>query len=110
AISQLQSASYAAVAAADQAAKVVAYSSDVLVPERRAIETVRLTAENFLLDPDTTTTTIECNHEDCRAPGTRVTVHVEIDVALPFIPTVFGNQTRIATVQSSGYSLIGEFE
>lgn len=109
-ISQLQAAGYAAVAAADQAAKTVGLSDDAAQAESRAIHTVQLTAEDFQLDPQATTTVIECSNSECTDPGTQISVHVSIDVALPLVPTFLGNPTRVATMNATGYHVIGEFE
>lgn len=109
-ISQLQSAGYAAVAASDQAAKTIGYSADDAVAETRALETVHLTAQNYAVDPTETSVTIECSNPECTIPGTRITVHVSIDVPLPLIPTFLGESTRIATMNATGHHLIGEFE
>ncbi len=109
-ISQLQAAGYATVAAADQAAKTVGLSDDTAQAEARAIRTVQLTADDFQLDPNATTTIIQCSNSECTAPGTQITVRVSIDVALPLVPTFLGNPTRIATMNATGYHVIGEFE
>ena len=109
-ISQLQAAGYAAVAAADQAAKTVGLSQSAAQAEQLAIRTVQLTAEDFQLEPDATTTTIKCSNPDCTNPGTQIRVYVSMDVTLPLVPTFFGKPTRIATMDAIGYHLIGEFE
>lgn len=109
-ISQLQAAGYAAVAAADQAARTVGYSTGNAQAEARAVETVHLTVENYELDPSRTTATIACSNTECTAPGTRITVDVSVEVPLPLVPTFFGNPTRVATMDASGHHVIGEFE
>lgn len=109
-ISQLQAAGYAAVAASDQAAKVVGHSPTAAQAESRAHQTVALTTENYELDPARTSTTIECSNAACTTPGTRISVHVSIEVPLPLVPTFLGNQTKIATMSATGYHVIGVFE
>lgn len=109
-ISQLQAAGYAAVAASDQAAKTLGYAQEAGPAEQQAIAAVHLTAENYQLDPSTVTTVIECSNTDCTTPGTQISVQVSIDVPLPLIPTFLGNPTRIATMNATGYHVIGEFE
>lgn len=108
-ISQLQAAGYAAVAASDQAAKALAYAGNASQAESQAISTVYLTAEDYQIAPETTTTAIQCSDTPCSNPGTQVTVHVSIDVPLPLMPTFMGSQTRIATMEATGYHVIGEF-
>ena len=93
-----------------QAAKTVGFSDDMTQAEARAIQTVKLTAADFQLDPQATNTTIHCSNPDCTDPGTQIRVSVSIDVALPLIPTFLGNPTRVATMKATGYHLIGEFE
>lgn len=109
-ISQLQAGGYAAVAASDQAAKTIGHSTNDAQAETMALKTVHLTAESYELEPSTTTTTIECSNPVCTTPGTRITVHVTIDVSLPLVPTFFGNPTRIASMNATGHHVIGEFE
>src|SRR5699024_12839424 len=99
-----------APAASAQAAKTVGHTDAAGHAEQRAISTVHLTAENYELDPATVTTAIECSNAICTTPGTQITVHVSIEVPLPLIPTFFGNPTRIATMDATGYHVIGEFE
>lgn len=109
-ISQLQAAGYAAVAASDQAAKTIAYTPEESQAERNALKTVQLTAENYQLDPATMQTDIHCSNTPCTTPGTQIRVNVAVEVPLPLIPTFLGNQTRIATMDATGYHVIGEFE
>ena len=109
-ISQLQAAGYAAVAASDQAAKALAYADNDNQAESQAISTVHLTAEDYQIDPARTSTAIQCSNTPCSSPGTQVTVAVSIEVPLPLMPTFMGNQTRIATMDATGYHVIGEFE
>lgn len=109
-ISQLQAAGYAAVAAADQAAKTIGVGQNNQAAQYRAQETVHLTVESYRLDPDATEISIQCSNDDCTTPGTRVSVHVTIDVRLPLVPTFLGSPTNIASMTSTGYHVIGEFE
>lgn len=109
-ISQLQGAGYAAVAASDQAAKTIGHSTNDSQAESRALRTVELTARDYQLNPETAQTTIHCSNTPCTTPGTTISVNVSIDVPLPLIPTFMGNQTRIATMDATGYHVIGEFE
>lgn len=109
-LSQLQAAGYAAVAASDQAARTIGHSATDGQAELRAVQTVHLTVQDYALDPSTTTTTIECSNPVCTTPGTRITVHVSIDVPLPLVPTLFGKSTRLATMNATGHHIIGAFE
>src|SRR5690625_489790 len=68
AISQLQAAGYAAVAAADQAAKTIGYTNHEADAEARAVKTVHLTAEDYELDPTQTSTAITCSNPSCTTP------------------------------------------
>lgn len=109
-ISQLQAAGYAVVAASDQAAKTVGFHQDSSIAQSRAYETVSLTVTSYSLDPEAVETSIQCSNADCTTPGTRISVHVAVDVRLPLIPTFLGNPTNIATMSATGYHVIGEFE
>src|SRR5699024_12590195 len=93
-----------------RSSELIAYTDTDAQAESRAIRTVHLTAENYQLNPSTTDTTIHCTNNPCSTSGTQITVNVSIDVPLPLIPTFLGNQTRIATMDATGYHVIGEFE
>lgn len=109
-LAQLQAAGYAVVAAADQAAKTVGFAEDDLHAEYLATNVIHLTAENFQLDPAKTSMQVHCTQDSCVEPGTFISVEVSIDVPMPLMNTIFGQETRIATLKSTGYHLIGEFE
>src|SRR5699024_9639637 len=105
-----QAAGDAAVAASDQAARALAYAANASQAESQAIRTVYLTAADYQIAPETATTAIQCRDTPCSNPGTPVTGHVSIDVPLPLMATFMGSQTRIATMEATGYHVIGEFE
>lgn len=86
---QLQAASYAAVGAADHAAKVFAASGQAAQAETNARDVVARTLADFGIAAGRGTTTIGCD-PGCLEPGSTVSVSVSIQVPLPFLPDGFG--------------------
>lgn len=84
-VGQIQGASFAAVGAADAAAKVYASAPDPETAERRAADAARLALDDFGLPAGTMEMLVSCP-ADCLAPGSLVTVRVAIDVPLPGLP------------------------
>ncbi|MCC3294795.1 hypothetical protein LJ756_09180 [Arthrobacter sp. zg-Y411] len=84
-VGQIQGASFAAVGAADAAAKVYATAPDPATAERRATEAAQLALDDFGLPDGTMDMLITCP-ADCLAPGSLVTVRVTVDVPLPGLP------------------------
>ena len=89
AVGQVQGASFAAVGAADAAAKVYAGAPDPVTGERRAAEAAELALADFGLPAGTMDIRISCPGT-CLAPGSTVTVQVSIDVPLPGLPATAG--------------------
>ena len=84
-VGQVQAASFAAVGAADAAAKTYAAAPDSATAEDRAAAAAGLALEDFGLPGDLMRLEISCA-EVCLQPGTAVTVTVSVTVPLPGLP------------------------
>jgi hypothetical protein len=108
-MSQIQGGSFAAVGAADQAAKVYVAQPDAGTAQAAAEQAVALALSDFGHAPERARVATACNPADCQAAGTAVTVTVSLTVPLPFMP--FGNDFRLTAteVEASSTQLVGRF-
>lgn len=83
--SQVQAASYAAVGAADHAAKVFVTAETEGQGQTRAADAVRRASANMEIRSDRTHFSYSCRGS-CLSPGSTVTVKVSIDTVLPLLP------------------------
>lgn len=81
-VGQVQAASFAAVGAADAAAKTYASAPDVATGEERAAAAAELALDDFGLGSDVMRLEISCP-EKCLQAGTTVTARVFVNVPLP---------------------------
>lgn len=107
--SQIQSASYASVAAADQAAKAMVAAPDEADAAQRAHAVVGLTLADYGLDPGTHQADISCTSTPCLEPGSSVEVQVAIRVPVPLLPQGLGWDAAVATVTSSAQQPVPRF-
>jgi hypothetical protein len=107
--SQIQSAAYASVAAADQAAKAMVAAPDDAEAALRADRVVALTLRDYGLDPATHRASISCTSAPCLEPGSSVAVEVAIRVPVPLLPQGLGWDAAVATVTSSSQQPVPRF-
>ena len=107
-VGAVQGASFAVVGAADQAAKVFVDSDTPEEAHWRAQQAVNLAISDFGLPTEAAGVVITCVGT-CLAPGSSVTVAVDVKVPLPLIPTMPGLSTAAATVDSSATQLVERF-
>ncbi|GAA4922274.1 hypothetical protein GCM10025790_18840 [Nesterenkonia rhizosphaerae] len=101
AVAQIQAASYAAVGASDQAAKMyVTTEGPTAVRAARSEAAVSRALQDFGIDPDQADITQHCP-EGCDTAGAPVGFSVEIRVPLPLIPEFGGWEHRLVTVSAT---------
>lgn len=100
--SQLQAASFAAVGAADHAARTFATADSEAEGAARARNAVDVALGNLAVDAHAATMQYRCS-PSCLEPGSTVSVDVSIRVGLPFLPPGvdldFGSSSSSATVR-----------
>ncbi len=108
-IGQLQGGSFAVVGAADQAAKVFVAQPDAASGQAAAEQAAVIALADFGHDASQARVSTSCNPSDCQAPGTAVTVTVNLTVPLPFVP--FSDDFRLSAseVEASSTQLVGRF-
>lgn len=107
--SQIQSAAYASVAAADQAAHAMVTATDPSSAAGRADAVIALTLGDYGLDPSVAHSEVRCSAEPCLKPGTSVSVEVAIRVPVPLLPQGLGWDAAAATVTSSSQQPVPRF-
>lgn len=107
--SQIQSAAYAAVAAADQAAHAMVSAPDPGGAERRMEAVVALTLGDYGLDPSVAHTAVSCSASPCLEPGSSVAVEIAIRVPVPLLPRSLGWDAAAATVTGSAQQPVPRF-
>lgn len=94
----LQSATYAAVGAADHGAKVFVSAESEGQASARVADAVHRAAANMGIDGARTSFSYSCSGT-CLSPGSTVTVRVSIDTVLPLLPADWSPRT--GSVKSS---------
>lgn len=107
--SQIQSAAYASVAAADQAAQAMVTAPDPSSAAGRADAVVALTLGDYELDPSAAQSAVSCSATPCLEPGSSVSVEVAIRVPVPLLPQGLGWDAAVATVSSSSQQPVPRF-
>ena len=107
--SQVQSAAYATVAAADQAAKAMAAASGGAEAADRAGQVVALTLGDYGIDPAAHRVSVSCTSSPCLEPGSAVAVDVAVRVPVPLLPQGLGWDAAVATVSSSAQQPVPRF-
>lgn len=105
----LQGASYAAVGAADQAAKVYAVSaadSSTGTPEARSEAAVARALGDFGIDPGQAQISMDCPSGSCDEEGDIVQVTVAVRVSVPLVPQLGGWEPTLATVRSTSAQVV----
>lgn len=105
----LQGATYAAVGAADHAAKAFVGAPDVAAGRSRAEESVRVAVTDFGMETGKATVTVTCSRADCLEAGSAVTVRVEIEAPLPLAPALGERELAAGRVEASATQLVGRY-
>ncbi|ALO66333.1 hypothetical protein AS189_07285 [Arthrobacter alpinus] len=108
-VGQIQGGAYAAVGAADQAAKVFVLHKDLPAAHQAAEQAVRLAVQDMGFDPDAAVLSISCD-PGCATAGATVRAHVELRVELPVVGALPGVNATAATVESSAMQKVGRFK
>ncbi|MGM9474263.1 hypothetical protein ACS5PJ_19940 [Pseudarthrobacter sp. YS3] len=108
-LGQLQGGSFAVVGAADQAAKVFVAQPDAKSAQAAAEQAAVIALADFGHEAGQARVSTRCDPADCQAPGTAVTVTVNLSVPLPFVP--FSDEFRLSSseVEASSTQLVGRF-
>ncbi|WP_345150501.1 hypothetical protein [Arthrobacter ginkgonis] len=99
-VSQLQAAAFAAVGAADHAAKVFVAADSEAGARASAANAAALAVRNMGLPAGSEEVAIRCSGP-CLDPGSRVTVTVTVRVALPLLPSGAGADVGRASASAT---------
>lgn len=107
--SQIQAASYASVAAADQAAKSAVAAPDPTESAGRVQHVVDLTMADYGYPGGGHEVQVSCSANPCLEPGSTLSVRVDVRVPVPLIPEFLGWKATAATVSSSSLHVVPRF-
>ena len=99
-VSQLQAAAFAAVGAADHAAKVFVAADSESGARASAANAAAVAVQNMGLSAGSEEVAIRCSGP-CLDPGSRVTVTVTVRVALPLLPSGAGADVGRASASAT---------
>lgn len=105
---QVQGAAFAAVGAAEAAARVYVDAEDPVSGEQRARAAAELAFTDFGFEPEEMLLDISCSAE-CLAAGSTVTALVRFDVPLPLAPGIPGMDFAPVTVDSSSTQIVERY-
>lgn len=105
---QVQGAAFAAVGAAESAAKVYADAEDPEAGEQRARVAAELAFTDFGFQPEEMLLDISCSAQ-CLSPGSTVTALVSFDVPLPLNPGLPGMDFAPVSVDSSSTQIVERY-
>jgi hypothetical protein len=107
---QVQRAAYAVTTATREAARafVTAPSDDVGVDRAYAAAAISLADHD--LELDATAMVVECSGASCLTPGAQVTVSMEVDVPMPFVPALWdGSFAAAVPVRASHIQVVDSY-
>lgn len=105
---QVQGAAFAAVGAAESAAKVYVSAGDPAAGEEQARVAAELAFTDFGFQPEEMLLDISCSAE-CLSPGSTVTALVRFDVPLPLSAGLPGTDFAPVTVDSSSTQIVERY-
>ncbi|TLP75488.1 hypothetical protein [Nesterenkonia sphaerica] len=107
-VAHIQSATYAAVGAADQATKMYTYSDAApAVRAQRSEASVHAALADFGISPEHGTVRRYCS-ADCEEVGSLVRYEIEIRVPVPLLPEIGGWEHALVSVSASSTGVQGE--
>jgi Flp pilus assembly protein TadG len=106
---QLQRAAYGVTEAAREAARAFVTSPSGQEAQSRVDAAVSLALRDQGLPAGGLAVTVRCSAQPCLTPGATVTVHVEDEVALPWVPTLFGHPAASVLVQAEQVQTVDKY-
>ncbi len=103
AVFRVQDGAYAAAAASREAGRVFVMAPDDATARTRAFTAAQISLRDHRLTLSSDQVTITCPHPQCLTPGAPVEVTVELDIAMPFVPSILGGAR---TVRVHGRQLV----
>ena len=108
-VGSLQGASFAAVGAADHAAKSFAQAPDEAAAHAAAEASVRVAMADFGLAEHSARLELACDRNPCLQAGAAVSARVHVAVPLPLSPAGQGLGLTVGRVDASATQIVGRF-
>ena len=111
AVFDVQRAAYGVTAATRAAGRAYVLSPDLATAQARAYEAaaVALRDQGLDLSPEDLVITCRPTPDSCLKPGSSVLVELDLQVALPLMPSALGDQTPTISVESSHLAPYGTY-
>jgi len=108
---EVQRAAYGVTAASRAAGRAYVLAPDQRTGHARAVQAADVALRDQGLDLSAHGLGVTCEPEPlaCLTPGSVVVVSLDLDVALPLLPAVFGDQTPSIRVSSTHHAPYGTF-
>ena len=106
AVFEVQRTAYAVTNAAREAGRVFVTAPSVPQAYVRADAAVVLAMTDQGAPLDTVRSTITCGSDPCLTPGGRVTIVVQAEVPLPFVPDLFGRSIASVSVDARHEAIV----
>lgn len=95
AVFRVQDGAYAAAAASREAGRVFVTATDDAAARERAFTAARIALRDHQLPLKADQIAIACKQSPCLTPGARVEVTIDLDIALPFVPSILGGARTV---------------
>ena len=106
---QVQRAAYATTEAAREAGRAFVTAPSAAEAQRRVGEAVALALRDQGLPPTGLDVRISCSRQPCLTPGGTVTVTIQDQVALPWVPALLGRPAASVTVRAVHVQTVDAF-
>ncbi len=109
AVFEVQRTAYAVTNAAREAGRAFVTAPSTPQAYARADAAVELAMTDQGAPLDTVRSTITCGSDPCLTPGGRVTVVVQAEVPLPFVPDLFGRSMASVSVDARHEAVVDRY-
>ena len=107
---QVQRAAYAVTTATREAARAFVMAPSDDVGEDRAYAAAAISLADHDLELDARAMDVQCSGVTCLTPGAQVTIAMEIDVPLPFVPALWdGSFAAAVPVRASHIQVVDSY-
>jgi hypothetical protein len=109
AVATVQSAAYGVSGASRAAGRAFIQAPAGTDPRDWAFAAARVALADHGIELAPNDLSISCSAQPCRTPGATVTVEIDLDVALPFVPEVFGTVPASVAVTGRHVEVVDRF-
>lgn len=105
----VQSAAYGVSAASREAGRAFVHAPAGASPEQLAYTAAWVSLQDYGIELAPSALLISCSTSPCLTPGASVDVRIDLEVALPFLPAVFGDAPASVAVEGRHTEIVDRF-